>query len=94
MSSVHTTSYKRPKVLGSLLIMLALLAMSAFISYVDRSNLSIAASTLKDELGISGAQLGILSSAFFWTYGLAMFGAGWLADRLHVGWVMAGGFFL
>lgn len=95
MSSVHTTSHKQgQKVPRGLLIMLALLAMSAFISYVDRSNLSIAASMLKDELGISAAQLGILSSAFFWTYGLAMYGAGWLADRLHVGWVMAGGFLL
>ena len=95
MSSLHTTSHKQgQKVPRGLLIMLALLAMSAFISYVDRSNLSIAASMLKDELGISAAQLGILSSAFFWTYGLAMYGAGWLADRLHVGWVMAGGFLL
>ena len=89
-----TSDHQREQVPCGLLMMLALLAMSAFVSYVDRSNLSIAASMLKDELGISAAQLGILSSAFFWTYGLAMYGAGWLADRLHVGWLMAGGFFL
>ena len=95
MSSAYITSNSQgQRVPRGLLIMLALLAMSAFVSYVDRSNLSIAASMLKDELGISAAQLGILSSAFFWTYGLAMYGSGWLADRLHVGWVMAGGFFL
>jgi sugar phosphate permease len=81
MSSEYTTSEEMERrVPRGLLIMLALLAMSAFISYVDRSNLSIAASMLKDELGISAAQLGILSSAFFWTYGLAMYGAGCLAD--------------
>jgi MFS family permease len=95
MSSAYISSdNQRRPIPRSLLTMLALLSMSAFVSYVDRSNLSIAASMLKDELGISASQLGILSSAFFWTYGLAMYGAGWLADRLHVGWVMAGGFFL
>jgi len=95
MSGTYITSETREqRVPRGSLMMLALLAMSGFISYVDRSNLSIAASMLKDELGISAAQLGMLSSAFFWTYGLAMFGAGWLADRLHVGWVMAGGFLL
>ncbi|HJS97712.1 MAG TPA: hypothetical protein VJ756_01385 [Terriglobales bacterium] len=37
-------------------------------NYVDRDNLSVAAPLLKDELHISGAQLGILLSAFLWTY--------------------------
>jgi ACS family D-galactonate transporter-like MFS transporter len=95
MSGTYITSETRERrVPRGLLMMLGLLAMSGFLSYVDRSNLSIAASMLKDELGISAAQLGILSSAFFWTYGLAMYGAGWLADRLQVGWVMGGGFLL
>jgi ACS family D-galactonate transporter-like MFS transporter len=89
-----TSDHQQKQLPRGLLILLALLAMSAFVSYVDRSNLSIAASMLKDELGISAAQLGVLGSAFFWTYGLAMYGAGWLADRLQVCWVMAGGFFL
>src|SRR5258708_36846754 len=49
---------------------------------------------LKDELGLSGAQLGMLLSSFFWTYGLFQILSGWLVDRFHVGWVMAAGFFL
>ena len=48
---------------------------------------------LKDELGLSGAQLGMLLSSFFWTYGLFQILSGWLVDRFHVGWVMAIGFF-
>ncbi|HST09478.1 MAG TPA: MFS transporter, partial [Terriglobales bacterium] len=47
---------------------LVLLFLSVFINYIDRSNLSIAAPLIKDELGISGTQLGVLLSAFFWTY--------------------------
>ena len=73
---------------------LALLAFSVFINYIDRSNLSIAAPMLKDELGMTGSQLGILLSAFFWTYGSAQILSGWLVDRFSVSWIMAIGFFL
>ena len=75
-------------------IVLALLAFSVFINYIDRGNLSIAAPMLKDELGMSASQLGILLSGFFWTYGLSQILSGWLVDRLNVNWVMATGFFL
>ncbi|MGE5326092.1 MAG: MFS transporter [Deltaproteobacteria bacterium] len=77
-----------------LVAVLALMGISAFINYVDRGNLSIAAPMLKDELGISPAQLGILLSAFFWTYACLQLVSGWLVDRFDVNWVIAGGFFL
>ena len=73
--------------------MLALLAFSVFINYIDRGNLSIAAPMLKDELGMSASQLGS-SSSFFWTYSLFLILSGWLVDRVSVSWVMAIGFFL
>lgn len=75
-------------------IMLGLLMFSVFINYIDRGNLSIAAPMLKDELGLNGAQLGLLLSSFFWTYGLFQILSGWLVDRFNVKWIMAGGFFL
>jgi ACS family D-galactonate transporter-like MFS transporter len=73
---------------------LALLALSVFINYIDRGNLSIAAPMLKDELRISSSQLGILLSSFFWTYGFFQILSGWLVDGFNVSWVMAIGFFL
>src|ERR1700687_730951 len=73
---------------------LALLARSVCINYIDRGNLSIAAPMLKDELGISASQLGLLLSSFFWTYACLQLVSGWLVDRLNVNWVIAGGFFL
>jgi len=73
---------------------IALLALSVLINYIDRGNLSIAASLLKDELGLSASQLGILLSSFFWTYCLFLPVSGWLVDRFDVRWVMALGFFL
>lgn len=73
---------------------LFLLALSVFINYVDRGNLSIAAPLIKDELGLSPSQLGILLSSFFWTYTAFQIPVGWLVDRFDVSWVLACGFFI
>jgi MFS transporter, ACS family, D-galactonate transporter len=75
---------------------LILLVISIFINYIDRSNLSIAAPLLEQELSLSPSHIGSLLSAFFWTYALfQLFGvAGWLVDRFDVGLVFASGFLL
>jgi MFS family permease len=73
---------------------LFLLTLSVLINYIDRSNLSIAAPLIKDEIHISASQLGTLLSAFFWTYALMQIPAGFLVDRFDVKWVFAAGFFL
>src|SRR5258708_11345197 len=79
---------------GALWRVLILLGLSVFISYIDRSNLSIAAPMLKDQLHLSASQLGLLLSSFFWSYASLQLVSGWLVDRLNVNWVFAGGFFL
>jgi len=76
------------------MLVLILLALSVFINYIDRGNLSIAAPLLKEELRISDSQLGLLLSAFFWTYAMFQIVSGWLVDRFNVNWVIAVGFFL
>jgi len=73
---------------------IALMAISALINYVDRGNLAIASPMVKNELGLSFAQLGVLLSAFFWTYSLFLPLSGWLVDRFDPKWVMAIGFLL
>src|SRR3954451_18785752 len=88
------TTLERKKIPGRLVGVLVLLGISVFINYVDRGNLSIAAPMLKDELRITPAQLGILLSAFFWTYACLQPFYGWLVDRLNVNWVLATGFLL
>jgi MFS transporter, ACS family, D-galactonate transporter len=84
----------REKLSSPLRRVLALLALSVFINYVDRGNLSIAAPLLKDELGLSPWQLGILLSSFFWTYDAFQIPSGWLVDRFDVSWILAIGFFI
>jgi MFS family permease len=73
---------------------LFLLALSVFINYLDRGNLSIAAPLLKNEFQLSATQLGVLLSSFFWTYSFFLPVSGSLVDRFDVKWVLAGGFFL
>src|SRR5215475_5707227 len=75
-------------------VVLFLLGLSVLINYIDRSNLSIAAPLLKDELGISASQLGTLLSVFFWTYAALQIPAGWVVDHFDVKWVFAAGFFV
>jgi MFS family permease len=68
-----------------------LLTLAAFINYVDRGNLAIAGPLLRDQFALSNAQLGLLLSAFFWSYAPAQLPAGWLAERLDARRVLAAG---
>ncbi len=75
---------------------LILLVISAFINYIDRTTLSVAATDIQRELSLTNAQVGYLQSAFFATYALSQlsFAAGWVVGRYHVGWVLGAGFLL
>ena len=75
---------------------LALLFISSFLNYVDRSNLSVGAIDIQRELNFSTYQLGVLLSAFFLTYASCQLFmvAGWFVDRFDVRWVFGIGFFI
>ncbi len=75
-------------------VWLSLLAVSILINYVDRGNLAVAGPLLKDELHISNTQIGVLITAFFWTYTVVLAFSGWIVDRFDVNWILAGGFVL
>jgi len=60
-----------------------LLALAVFINYVDRGNLATAAPLIKDELHLSSTQIGLLLSAFFWSYMPGQILAGWLAEKIN-----------
>jgi MFS family permease len=75
-------------------ILLSLLVVSVTINYIDRGNLSIAASRLSSELQLDPEKIGLLLSSFFWTYAAMQIVAGWLIDRYSVYWIFAAGFFI
>jgi ACS family D-galactonate transporter-like MFS transporter len=78
----------------ALWIVLALLSTSLLINYLDRSSISTAAPLIRDEFALSASQLGLLFSAFSWTYAFFLVLSGWLADRYNVNWILAIGFAL
>ncbi|MGN8261845.1 MFS transporter [Pseudomonas sp. SMSB3] len=59
-----------------------LLFITVVINYLDRSNLSIAAPALTSELGIDPIHVGLVFSAFGWTYAAMQIPGGWLVDRV------------
>jgi MFS family permease len=73
-------------------IVLALVFFGIVISYVDRGNLSIAAPPIMRDFRIAPATMGVLLSAFFWTYGAFQIPAGALVDRFGIRRAYASGF--
>lgn len=79
----HTTAAAAPGARPSRrrIGILALLAVGTMINYLDRTVLGIAAPQLTAELGIDAAMMGIVFSAFAWTYALAQIPGGIFLDR-------------
>ena len=67
--------------LKSRIFLVLLLAAVLFINYADRGLLSMASPLIQAELHLSDPQLGMLFSAFFWTYALVQIPVGWAAER-------------
>ena len=71
--------------------MVLLLAAVLFLNYVDRGALPTAAHHIQQDLHLTFSQLGVLGSAFFWTYALVQIPMGWLAERYGAHRVLACG---
>jgi sugar phosphate permease len=70
---------KRTKARG----VVALLLWSAtVINYLDRTNLSVAAPVLSKQFHITPTEMGLILSAFFWSYALFQIPSGWIADKI------------
>ncbi|MDE2437358.1 MAG: MFS transporter [Sphingomonadales bacterium] len=63
--------------------LVAMLALALFINSLDRGNFSTAAPLIKDQLRLTNSQIGVLISAFFWTYVPGHFLSGWLSERIN-----------
>ncbi len=70
----------RPRIKATHLV-LGLVCIMYFITYVDRVNIATAASDIQKELGLSNTQLGLAFSAFAYPYLLFQVMGGWVGDR-------------
>ena len=72
----------QPRATRSRYLIMVMLFITVVINYLDRSNLSIAAPALTSELGIDPIHVGLIFSAFGWTYAAMQIPGGWLVDRV------------
>lgn len=63
---------------------LTLIFISVVINYMDRTNISVAASALTEELSLSSVQMGLIFSAFGWTYSLLQIPGGLTVDLVKI----------
>jgi len=63
-------------------LMLLLVFGGTVLNFADRTNLSVAAPTLKHVFHLDPLALGVLFSAYAWTYVLANIPGGWIVDRI------------
>lgn len=61
---------------------LALIFTNVIINYMDRSNISVAAAAIAKDLQLTPVQLGLIFSAFGWTYAALQIPGGLLVDRI------------
>jgi ACS family D-galactonate transporter-like MFS transporter len=75
-------------------IIAALLFIAGLINYFDRTIVSVALPVIAADLHLGPARMGVLLSAFFWSYALMQIPIGWLSDRYNLRWLYAGCFAL
>ncbi|MGI3902213.1 MAG: MFS transporter [Janthinobacterium lividum] len=71
-----------PRVKRIQTVSLALLVTAGVVNYVDRATLAVANPLIRQDLGLTIPDMGLLLSAFLWAYAFAQLPAGALADRL------------
>jgi sugar phosphate permease len=80
-----------PRLRGIQRTALALLVISIAINLMDRAALAIANPLVRQDFGLSIAQMGLLLSAFLWAYAFCQLPVGALIDRLGPGKLFAWG---
>jgi len=64
-------------------LVMLMIFVCVVITYLDRSNISITAPSMRKELGLDTVQMGWVLSAFGWTYAFCQMPGGWLVDRIR-----------
>jgi len=71
-----------PRIRRTQNIALTLLMIGGIVNYLDRGTLAVANPLIRADLGLTLGQMGVLLSAFSWSYALCQLPAGGLVDRI------------
>ncbi len=82
VGSAVASDEKPEKRTGYRWAVLFMIAMMALITFMDRTNISIAAPRMSKDFGLSKTQMGFVFSAFAWAYALGQLPGGWITDKL------------
>lgn len=77
-----TTDGKTARATKVRFLILALLTLGTMINYLDRTVISVAAPSMSKELGLNAAIMGVVFSAFSWTYAASQIPGGIFLDRV------------
>jgi MFS transporter, ACS family, D-galactonate transporter len=65
-------------------LMISMCFLANAINFIDRANLAIASPSIQSDLGVDATEMGLILSAFFWTYAFLQLPAGWFIDKVGV----------
>src|ERR1700683_1651746 len=71
-----------PRLRSVHLAALAMLVVAGVINYIDRATLAVANPLIREELGLSIADMGYLLSAFLWAYAFSQLPTGAMVDKV------------
>jgi len=80
-----------PRIRRSQTLALVLLLVCGIINYLDRATLAVANEYIRADLGLSLGEMGLLLSAFSWSYALCQLPVGGLVDKVGPRWLLAMG---
>jgi sugar phosphate permease len=80
--AISQTLKATPRVRSIQRAALAMLVVAGVINYIDRATLAVANLMIRDDLGLSIADMGYLLSAFLWAYAFAQLPTGAMVDKL------------
>jgi len=70
-------------------IVCVILLFATLLSYLDRQSFSVMAPVIEEELQLNNERLGLVLSAFYFSYGLMHLFVGIFLDRLNIRWTYA-----
>ncbi|MER6912713.1 MFS transporter [Streptomyces sp. NPDC000594] len=68
---------------------LALLVCLMLVNYADKVVVGLAGVGMKEELGLTDAEFGVIQSSFFWLFAVGSVLGGWLGGKVRARWLLA-----